>query len=405
MVKLIKLTNLKALEIIDSRGNPTIEVTAYSGKHFAKASAPSGASKSSHEAVELRDGGKRYGGLGVLKAVRNVKELMLPEIKGMNLGKQELIDKALIKLDGTNDKSRLGANAVIAVSIACFKLNAKIKGKEPYELLGREKLPIPYFNIINGGMHAGNELAFQEFMIVPKAKSFAECLRSGVGIYNSLKSMFLTNYGKASINVGDEGGFAPPFKKVTEPLDLIMKAVYGSGSNASIALDVAASSFYSKDKYLVNGKKLSTGKLMDYYEKLVNDYPIISIEDPFQEDDWGAFTDLKRRLKNIDVVGDDLIATNQERLKQAVNNESCSAIILKPNQAGTLTETLSVARTAMRSKLKVIVSHRSGETCDDFIADLAVGLGCGFIKSGAPCRGERTSKYNRLLRIEQMINP
>ncbi len=399
-----KLTGLKALEILDSRGNPTVEVTAYSEKISAKASVPSGASKGKYEAVELRDGGKRYGGLGVLKAVDNVEKIIKPKLIGRSLAKQELIDDILIKLDGTVNKSKLGANAILGVSIACFKLNAKTKGVEPYELLGRKLMPTPYYNIINGGLHGGCNTSFQEFMVVPKAKTFKEALRVGVEIYHALKEMLLSNYGKRAISVGDEGGFAPPIKKATEALDLIMKAIYGSGNDALVAIDAAASTFYKDGNYFVDGKKLNKEKLMDYYEKLTQDYPITSIEDPLHEDDWEGFAELRKRIKNVDIVGDDLIVTNPFRLRQAIENKACDAIILKPNQIGTLTETLKVAELAMNNSIKVIVSHRSGETCDDFIADLAVGLGCGLIKTGAPCRGERVCKYNRLLRIERMLS-
>jgi len=399
-----KLTGLKALEILDSRGNPTVEVTAYSEKISAKASVPSGASKGKYEAVELRDGGKRYGGLGVLKAVDNVEKIIKPKLIGRSLAKQELIDDILIKLDGTVNKSKLGANAILGVSIACFKLNAKTKGVEPYELLGRKLMPTPYYNIINGGLHGGCNTSFQEFMVVPKAKTFKEALRVGVEIYHALKEMLLSNYGKRAISVGDEGGFAPPIKKATEALDLIMKAIYGSGNDALVAIDAAASTFYKDGNYFVDGKKLNKEKLMDYYEKLTQDYPITSIEDPLHEDDWEGCAELRKRIKNVDIVGDDLIATKPFRLRQAIENKACDAIILKPNQIGTLTETLKVAELAMNNSIKVIVSHRSGETCDDFIADLAVGLGCGLIKTGAPCRGERVCKYNRLLRIERMLS-
>jgi enolase len=401
---MVKLTDLKAFEIIDSRGNPTVEVIAYSKKHYARASVPSGASKGVHEAFELRDGGKRYGGLGVKKAIININKEIKPKLIGARINKQELIDDFLIKLDNSEDKSKLGANAMLAVSIACFKLYAKTKGLEPFELLGRKLMPTPHFNVINGGLHAGNELSFQEFMIAPKAKTFAEKLRVGAEIYHTLRNMLLKNFGKSSINVGDEGGFAPPFKKVTEALELLVKAIFGSGNDAFIALDVAASSFYNKEKYLVDGQEIKKEKLMDFYEKLITDYPIVSIEDPLHEDDLDGFAALKKRLR-IDIIGDDLIATNPFLLSKAIEKKACDGIILKPNQIGTLTESLKVAETATNNKMKVMVSHRSGETCDNFIADLAVGIGCGLIKSGAPCRGERTSKYNRLLRIEEMINP
>jgi enolase len=407
-----KITEIKAREILDSRGNPTIEVDVFSDKVKATAKVPSGASTGAHEACELRDGGKRYGGKGVKKAVKNVNTTIKKHLIGKAVNPTK-VDLELIKLDGTENKSNLGANAILGVSMAVVRLSAKLENKPLYkkikELAGTKGkkyvLPTGYFNIINGGEHADNDLEFQEFMIAPKARTFAEKLRIAAEVYHTLKGLLKKKYGMSSTSVGDEGGFAPQMKKVKEPLEIIMKAVTKAGykGKVDIAIDAAASEFYTKGKgYFVDGKYLTPEKLLDLYAELVKKYPITSIEDPFSEDNWDEFKMMTKRLgKKIQVVGDDHLVTNPIRIKRSIVEKSCNALLLKVNQIGTVTESIEAANLAMKNGWKIMVSHRSGETSDNFIADLVVGLGCGEIKSGAPCRSERLSKYNRLLVIEE----
>lgn len=404
------ITSIKAREILDSRGNPTIEVEVIAGNFCGKASVPSGASTGVHEALELRDGEKRYLGKGVLKAVKNVNDLIAPALQGISVLEQKKIDALMIRKDGTKNKSKLGANALLAVSLACARAAANSQGKELYlylhTLAGVSKspsLPRPFFNVINGGKHADNEISFQEFMIVPKFKKFSENLQAGSEIYHLLKRDLHQKYGKGSTNVGDEGGFAPEhLKRTSHVLSLLLKAIADAGyaGKVDLAMDCAASEFYQQGKYVVDGKKISTGKLLEYYLALLKKYPsLISLEDPFQQEDFQSFAELRRKSK-IQMVGDDLTVTNPERIKEAIDKRSANCLLLKVNQIGTLTEALEAAKLADDAGWKVMVSHRSGETEDTFIADLAVALGCGMIKAGAPCRGERVAKYNRLLRIE-----
>lgn len=406
------IKKIKAREILDSRGNPTVEVDVYTSKETAAGRVPSGASKGRHEAFELRDeNNKRYNGKGVLKAVKSVEDLIAKKLVGIDVRKLRHIDNTMIELDGTYNKSVLGANAILGVSLACANLSAKVQGKQLYEVLGemtkRKKiLPVPFLNVINGGRHAANNLSFQEFMIVPFGKNFAESLRMGCEVYHELKKITEKNYGKESANVGDEGGFAPKISLTEKALDLLVKAVEKTGyeKEVKIAVDAAASEFYRNGCYEIDGYKLSKMAMLDFYETLVADYPIISIEDPFEQEHWQAWKEINRLLgKKIQIVGDDLLCTNQRRIKMAVSKKACNALLLKLNQIGTLTEAMDAARFAMNNKWAVMMSHRSGETEDTFIADLAVSLGCGRIKSGAPCRGERTAKYNRLLRIEEEL--
>lgn len=409
-----QITKIKAREILDSRGNPTIEAEVFVGEQSFRAAVPSGASKGTNEAWELRDEGKRFGGKGVLKAVRNVEKKIAPKLIGFDCRGQREIDELMIKLDGTENKSRLGANAILGVSLAVCRAGAFFKNRELYkyinELIGRRKemsLPRPFFNVINGGEHAGNDLAFQEFMIAPKMKSFKENLRAGVEVYQALKEIIERKYGRAAINVGEEGGFAPPIKRAEEALDLLKEAIGKAGYNkrVELALDCAASSFYFEKKgegYYLLHKKFSKEKLLEYYLELIKKYKIISMEDPFYEEDFESFARL-REESGIQIVGDDLTVTNTERIEGAIREGSCNCLLLKVNQVGTLTEALGAARRAFRAGWGVMVSHRSGETEDTFIADLAAGLGCGMIKAGAPCRGERVGKYNRLLRIEEEL--
>ncbi len=402
-----------AREILDSRGNPTIEATASTAKNKACASIPSGASTGIHEALELRDGGKRYMGQGVQKAVKNINTIISKKIIGKNPANQEQIDKTMIELDGTSNKSKLGANAILAVSLACARLAAKEQNTQLYEHLGalyenkKFVLPVPAFNIINGGKHAGNKIDFQEYMLLPVgAKSFSEALQIGSEVYHELKQLLKKNYGKTAINVGDEGGFAPPLTCIQEPLDYISDAVQNLGywKKVAFGIDVAASTFYRNKKYYVEGEELTPSELMEKYIEIIGAYPVRTIEDPFQEEAFEDFAKFTRQAsKHAQIVGDDLLCTNPDRIRNALVHQSCTALLLKVNQIGTLTEAMDAARLAMDNKWQVMVSHRSGETTDSFIADLAVGMKTGQIKSGAPCRGERLAKYNRLLRIEEEL--
>lgn len=401
MIKLIR-----AREIINSRGEPTVEAEVETEDGIFRASVPSGASKGKYEAVELKDGGDRLFGQGVLKAVQNIKEIIEPNLKGKDVSNQEKIDQILIQLDNTKDKSKIGANAILAVSIACCKAGAKAKKVSLYKYISQIsdstfKLPKPCFNVLNGGAHAGNDLDIQEFMIIPQMESFKENLRIGVEIYQELKKILEKKFGKSAINLGDEGGFAPPLNKTKHALDLVMQAIKSAGyvGKVKIGLDCAASEFFKKGKYILESQEFDSKELLNFYEDLAKEYPILFFEDPFEQDDWPAW----EKMSNLLVVGDDLTVTNPERIKKAHEKKACKGIILKPNQIGTVTETIKAAKLAKEFKWKIIVSHRSGDTCDDFIADLAVGISADFIKSGAPARGERVVKYNRLLRIEQEI--
>lgn len=395
--------DIRAREILDSRGNPTVEVIL----NGAVASVPSGASTGIHEALELRDGGKPYLGEGVQKAVRHVNKIIAPRLKRKSFSLQREFDNSLLQLDGTKNKTRLGANALLGVSLAYARASC---GKKPLfahlhsllKIKRKMRMPRPLFNIINGGKHADSSLKFQEFMIVPRLRTFKENLRAGSEIYHRLKKDIHAKYGKSSTNVGDEGGFVPPLQKTEEVLKLLVKAINDAGyrGKVDLAIDCAASEFYRKGKYIVDKKKLSREQLFSYYRLLVKKYPIISLEDPFQQEDFEGFALLRKKL-GIQIVGDDLTVTTVARIKKAIKYHSCNCLLLKVNQVGTLTEALAAAELAFSSGWKVMVSHRSGETEDTFIADLAVALGCGMIKAGAPCRGERVAKYNRLLKIEE----
>ncbi len=414
-----RIERVYSREVLDSRGNPTVETWLYSKKNSARAIVPSGASTGIHEALELRDGGKRYFGKGVQKAVKNAM-LLGQKFIGVNPRKQSFIDRTMIKLDGTENKSKYGANAILSVSMASAVLAAKESKQELFQYLGeliwkkdakkKMRMPTPFSNIINGGKHAGNELSIQEFMITPiYEKDFREKIRLISEIYHELKRVITERYGKDAVNVGDEGGFAPPLKETREALNLIIKAIeeLGYQRKVKIAFDAAASDFYNKDKkkYFIDGKELKKGELLDYYNELLSEYKeIISVEDPFDEDDFKSFSEMMKKLKNVQLVTDDLTVTNVKRIRKAVKMNSGNALLLKLNQIGTVTESIKAAKLAFENNWKVMVSHRSGETEDTFIADLAVALGCGQIKIGAPCRGERTAKYNRLLRINDEIN-
>jgi len=405
-----KILSVKAREILDSRGNPTVECELRTNKGVVYASVPSGASVGVHAALELRDGSKRYHGKGVLKAVRNVDKIG-KKIKGMDPSKQQDIDELMVRLDGTKNKTNLGANAILSVSVACCKAAAQAKGVEVYEYISKlygikPSMPVPYFNVINGGKHAGSKLAIQEFMIAPVgAKTFSEAMRIGSETYHALKKIISHKYGKTAINVGDEGGFAPPITKTQEALDVIKDALIKTGysSRVELAMDAAATSFYKNGKYYIDLKEQSPHQLIEYYEALVKkNHKLKSIEDPFMEEAFEDFAELNKALK-IQIVGDDLTVTNTARIQKAIDERSCNCLILKINQIGTLTEALNAAKLCRVAGWKIMVSHRSGDTADDFIADLAVGIGASQIKSGAPCRAERLAKYNRLMKIEEML--
>lgn len=404
----MKITSVFAREILDSRGNPTVEVEVTSEKGFGRAAAPSGASTGIHEAREIRDGGRRFLGKGVLKAVENVNKKIAREIVGKQFENPEEIDKKMIELDGTKNKSKLGANAMVATSMAVFRCAACEQGKTVYEYLGGGKLPIGFFNVLNGGKHAGGKLSIQEFMIVPQgAKTFKQGLQWVCEIYHTLGKRLVKKYGVSARNVGDEGGFAPLMNKSTEALNAIVGAIEetGYGKRIKIALDCAASSFYKNKKYLIDGKRVDSKELEEYYLGLVKKYPIISIEDPFEEEDFEGFARLNKKLKGkVQVVGDDLVVTNITRIKTAIDEKSMSTLLLKINQIGTVSEALEAFKLCKKKEINSMVSHRSGETEDNFISDFVVGIEAGQMKSGAPARGERTSKYNQLLRIEENLN-
>ncbi len=408
-----RITKVAGREILDSRGNPTVEATAYCDDVDESAAVPSGASTGRHEALELRDGdAKRYKGLGVLQAVRNIQEIIGPKLKDLDPRQQTEIDSLMIELDGTPNKSRLGANAILAVSLAVAKLASRLERKPLFEYLsggnGRT-LPVPVMNVINGGKHAGTELKIQEFMIIPAAaRSFTEALRVGSEIYHTLKSVIEAKYGKQGVNVGDEGGFAPPLNKTNEAFDVLLKAVsqsgYEAGKDVFLGFDAASSEFFQNKSYEIDGEKMSGERLSEYYLHLIEDFPIRYIEDPFEQEDFENTALFTRKVGNrVQVVGDDIFVTNLTRLKKGIDAGAANALLLKINQIGTLTEATEAAKLAAASGYRVVTSHRSGETDDTTISDLAVALNCGQIKTGAPCRGERTAKYNRLLRIEEEL--
>jgi len=418
------IKSVHAREIIDSRGNPTVEVDLTTDKGLFRAAVPSGASTGIYEACELRDGDKaRYLGKGVLKAVANVNEKIAPQVIGKDVTHQEEIDNLLIKLDGTANKTNLGANAILGVSLAVAKAAAGFKGVPLYrhlaDLAGNKeiRLPVPAFNVINGGAHAGNRLPFQEFMILPVgAPTFKEAMRYGCEVYHTLKAVIKEKYGGDAINVGDEGGFAPAIQNPREGLELLKAAIAKAGytGKVKIGMDVAASEFYNEEHKVYNldfknknagaDVKLSGEKLTALYESFVKDYDVVSIEDPFDQDDWEHYPKLTAALQgHVQIVGDDLLVTNPTRIQTAIDKKAASALLLKVNQIGSVTESIKACKLAQSAGWSVMVSHRSGETEDTFIADLVVGLNTGQIKTGAPCRSERLAKYNQLLRIEEEL--
>lgn len=409
------IADVYALQIIDSRGDPTVEVVVVTeGGGVGRAATPAGASRGRYEAVELRDGGRSWGGRGVSRAVENVNKFIAPAIKGLESNMYRVVDKKLLELDGTPNKSRLGANALTAVSLANVKAAADTLGVPLFQFLGGFKarlLPIPLMNLINGGAHAGNELTFQEFMVVPVgADKFSEALRMAVEVYKELRKYLKEKYGPSAINVGDEGGYAPPMRFVREALDALVNSIrragYSEGTDIYLALDAAASQFYDEGKnvYRVDGKELSSEDLLEYYRELVNQYPIKIIEDPFNEEAFQEFTKLRSYVKGqVLIIGDDLTVTNINRIKKAVSTDSIDGSIIKVNQVGTISESEECIEYLLNFGKKAIISHRSGDTEDNVIAHIAVAYGVGLIKTGAPARGERTSKYNELLRIEYWL--
>lgn len=414
MTKEATVEQVKGREILDSRGNPTVEVeVTLSDGTVGQAAVPSGASTGTYEAVELRDGDKkRYGGKGALQAINRINERIAPGIKGMAATDQEAIDRKLIKLDGTDNKSRLGANAILGTSLAVAHAAASSLDMPLYRYLGKVgeyTLPVPLMNILNGGKHAANATDFQEFMVVPAgASSFSQSLQMGTEIYHSLKKVL--NDRGLSTNVGDEGGFAPSLPSNKDAIEAVLAAIeqagYQPGRDCFIALDPAASEFYQDGRYVLEreGTRLNSAEMVEFYVKWISAYPIISIEDGMAEDDWDGWKLITVKLGNkVQLVGDDLYTTNVSRLSRGIEIKASNSILIKLNQIGTLTETIAAIRMAQAAGWTAIVSHRSGETEDTTIADLAVGLNAGQIKAGAPCRSERTAKYNRLLRIEDEL--
>ena len=406
-----KIKAVNAREILDSRGNPTIEVeVVLEDKSIGRAAVPSGASTGAFEAAELRDGGSRYLGKGVTSAVKNVIEKITPVVIGMSATDQRAIDQKMISLDGTKNKSALGANAILGVSLATARAASVSANQSLFAYLGgsnAKTLPVPMMNILNGGAHADTNVDIQEFMIAPiGADSFKESLRWGAEIYHSLKSV-LKKKGLAT-SIGDEGGFAPNLDSNRAALDLILVAIEGAGfkvgSQIALAMDVAATEFFSEGKYEFEGKSLTSEQMITYYSDLVSNYPLVSIEDPLDEDDWSGWAKLTAELgEKIQIVGDDLFVTNPERLAKGIKSKTANALLVKVNQIGTLTETIDAVNMAHENNYKSMMSHRSGETEDTTIADLAVALNCGQIKTGAPARSERVAKYNQLLRIEEEL--
>ncbi|KAG0312845.1 hypothetical protein BGZ99_009222 [Dissophora globulifera] len=419
------ITKIHARQIFDSRGNPTVEVELTTLHGVFRAGVPSGASTGIHEALELRDADPRaYMGKGVLNAVNNVNHVLGPELIKANIDvkDQVAIDNFMLKLDGTPNKSKYGANAILGVSLAALKAGAAAKGVPLYrhiaDLAGyagkKIVMPVPAFNVINGGSHAGNKLAMQEFMILPTgASSFAEAMKIGSEVYHHLKSVIKKKYGQDATNVGDEGGFAPNIQDNAEGLDLLVEAIAKAGytGKVKIGMDVAASEFYKDQMYDLDFKSANSdaskwlgGKqLAALYQDFTHKYPIVSIEDPFDQDDWSAWSHLTAST-DIQIVGDDLTVTNPTRITTAINERACNALLLKVNQIGTISESIQAATMSQRAGWGVMVSHRSGETEDHTIADIVVGLRTGQIKTGAPCRSERLAKYNQLLRIEEELN-
>ncbi|MDP2623485.1 MAG: phosphopyruvate hydratase [Actinomycetota bacterium] len=405
------ITSIRAREVLDSRGNPTVEAEVFlAGGHFGRAAVPSGASTGALEAVELRDGGSRYGGKGVTRAVQNVNDQIAPLLTGRDALDQESIDLAMRDLDGTPNKGKLGANAILAVSLAVARAAATAAGLPLYRYLGgppARTLPVPMLNVLNGGVHAANSVDIQEFMLVPAGfGTYREALRAGVEIYHALRKV-LAGRGLAT-NVGDEGGFAPNLVENRHALEILVEATaaagYEVGNQVAFAIDVAANELHREGRYVLEGRNLRSEEMVDYLAGLVADFPIVSIEDGLAEDDWDGWVAITERLGGrIQIVGDDVFVTNQDLLRRGIGVGAANAILIKLNQIGTLSETLHTMQLAERSSYGRVVSHRSGETEDTFISHLVVATNAGQIKTGAPARGERTAKYNQLLRIEERL--
>lgn len=405
----MKIKNVIGREVLDSRGNPTVEVDVILENNIVgRAIVPSGASTGEREALEMRDGGSRYNGLGVLKAVNNVNTILKDSIVGMDVFEQQKIDHKMIDVDGTPNKSNLGANAILGVSMAVLKAAANCDNMQLYKYVGNgTSLPVAMMNILNGCCHADNNLDFQEFMIVPNRDSIHERVRVGAEVFHTLKKL-LKEKGYFT-GVGDEGGFAPNLSSNEEAFQLIIEAIkmagYTPGKDVNLAIDVAASELYENGKYNIDGKGFTTEELIEYYDELINKYPIISIEDPLDQNDWDGFADITKRLKDrVQIVGDDLFVTNKKYLEKGIRLGCCNAILIKVNQIGTITETLETIELAKENNCNIIISHRSGETEDTTIADLAVGLNVGQIKTGSLSRTDRICKYNQLFRIEDGLN-
>ncbi|MHA2251970.1 MAG: phosphopyruvate hydratase [Candidatus Kariarchaeaceae archaeon] len=405
------ITNIVAREVLDSRGNPTVEVEVYSQKGKGRFIVPSGASTGQFEAVELRDGGTRFGGKGVLNAVKNVREVIAPKVIGHDIFDQEGLDKLMIDLDGTPNKGKLGANAILGVSIANLRAAAKARDQWVFEYIGDStRLPCPMLNVINGGKHAGGDLAIQEFMLMPLGfDTYSDGLRASTEVYQELKKYLKKTYGGGAVNVGDEGGFAPPIQKTSDALDALIAAMRGVGyepiEHFHIGIDAAASEFLHDGKYLIDGTSLTADEFVDYYFQICDDYPfMLSLEDPFDENDFDSFAKLVAKYGSSKaIVGDDLTVTNVKRIQTAIDKQAMNYLLLKVNQIGSYTESKAAFDLNRSQDWGCVISHRSGETSDFFISDLAVGLGAERMKTGAPARGERTAKYNQLLRIEEYL--
>lgn len=408
---MVAIKNVKAMEVYDSRGIPTVEAVVTTSQGAFSAIVPSGTSSGKYEAVELRDGGKRLSGKGVTKAVDNINRVIAKKITGMDPVLQKKIDAIMIELDGTKNKGKLGANAILAVSMAVCRAGAAASGQNLYEYVGQKSakdpiLPVPMMNVINGGVHGVSNLNIQEFLILPTgASSFREAMEFCVDIYQQLKLMIKKSFGTAAVSVGYEGGFAPPLDSSEKAVKLVAQAIeeVGLEKKIKIGLDAAASEFFNIDLYSFEKKALRTDQLYDFYTNLIEKYDIISLEDPFSEDDWEGFKLIKKNSVGVQIVGDDLLVTSVERIKKAIELNACNALLLKLNQIGTVSEALDAAKLSFDNKWNVVVSHRSGDSEDSFIADFVVGLGAGQSKFGAPARSDRVAKYNQLLRIEEQL--
>ncbi len=405
--------SIKAREVLDSRGNPTVEVDLITVDGLFRSMVPSGASAGSHEALEMRDGGKRFGGTGVLNAVKNVNAVIAKKVVGMDVERQREIDDAMLALDGTENKLKLGANAILPVSMACIQAGAAAKKKKLYEYVGELAgvdpcvLPVPQLNVMNGGKHAGQENDIQEHMIMPVgAKNYSEAIRMACETYHALKKILKKKFGARGTLVGDEGGFVPPVATVEERLELMVQAARDAGYEKEIAfaLDSASSEFFKEGAYMIGEKKYSSGELVDFYAALVEKFSIVSIEDGMSEDDWAGWKALTAKIGgSVQIVGDDLLVTNVKRIRKAIEEKAVNSVLIKVNQIGSVSETLDAIKMAVGNKWTVVVSHRSGETEDSFIADLIVGVNGGQSKFGAPARSDRNAKYNELLRIEETL--